>query len=79
MAGLDALVFTGGVGEHASEVRELAAEGLGFLGIAVDRELSRSGRGDRDVSAHGARVRTLTIAAREDLEMARQARAVLGG
>lgn len=36
LGGLDALVFTGGVGENAPEVRRLAADGLGFLGVALD-------------------------------------------
>src|SRR5205823_4795789 len=36
LGGLDGLVFTGGVGEHAAPIRAGAAEGLGFLGIAVD-------------------------------------------
>jgi acetate kinase len=59
--GLDALVFTGGVGEGAARVRELACEGLEFLGVGTP----------------GSPVRVLTIHAREDLEIARQARALL--
>ena len=51
LGGLDALVFTGGVGENAPEVRRLAAEGLGFLGLAVDRERNEDGDGDRDIGA----------------------------
>jgi acetate kinase len=72
--GLDALVFTGGVGEHSSEIRTRAADGLGFLGIAVDRERDAAAEPDADVSASGAAVRTLVIAAREDVEMAHQVR-----
>jgi acetate kinase len=78
MDGLDALVFTGGVGEHAAPVRLAAADGLGFLGVAIDPSLNQ-GEGDRDVSAAGAAVRTLVIQAREDLEIARQVRALLAG
>ena len=36
LGGLDAIVFTGGVGERAPAVRAMAADGLGFLGIALD-------------------------------------------
>jgi acetate kinase len=79
MDGLDALVFTGGVGENAPEVRARAVAGLGFLGLALDDARNRAARGDQDVSADGAGVHVLVIAAREDLEIARQVRAVLGG
>jgi acetate kinase len=78
MAGLDALVFTGGVGERSSVVRREAAVGLRFLGVHVDDEENDAvGGDDRDVSYPGAPVRTLVIHAREDLEIARQVRATL--
>jgi acetate kinase len=76
--GLDALVFTGGVGERSSGIRSAAAAGLGFLGVAIDPHADADAAPDADVSARGARVRTLVIAAREDLEMAREVRAALG-
>jgi acetate kinase len=76
MDGLDLLVFTGGIGEHAAPVRMGAAEGLGFLGVAVDKDLNQ-GSGDREIGRPGSRVRTLVVTAREDLEIARQVRALL--
>lgn len=76
MGGLDALVFTGGVGENSSEIRRLAAEGLGFLGVRID-PASNESAGDRDIGQAGAPVRTLVVAAREDLEIAREVRGVL--
>jgi acetate kinase len=76
--GLDALVFTGGVGEHAPAVRAGAAQRLGFLGVAVDPAANAGVLGDTDVTASGGTVRCAVVAAREDLEMARQARALLG-
>jgi acetate kinase len=76
MGGLDQLVFTGGIGEHAAPIRSGAAEGLRFLGIAIDEELNR-GSGDREIGSPAASVRTLVIAAREDLEIARQVRELL--
>ncbi len=79
MDGLDTLVFTGGIGEHQPEVRTEAASGLGFLGVAVDERRNASAQPDCDISAPGAAVRTLVIAAREDIEIARQARAVVAG
>jgi acetate kinase len=78
MDGLDALVFTGGIGEHQRPVRAEAAAGLGFLGVTIDLARNAAGTGDADISAASARVRTLVITAREDVEIARQTRAALG-
>jgi acetate kinase len=75
--GLDALVFTGGVGEKSAEVRSRAMAGLGFLGVFEDAALNADGTGDREIGAPGCPVRILVIAAREDLEIARQVRQVL--
>jgi acetate kinase len=77
LGGIDALVFTGGVGEGAAAVRAGAAERLEFLGVALDAEANAGADGDADIAAAGARVRAAVVAAREDVEMARQARAVL--
>jgi acetate kinase len=79
MDGLDVLVFTAGVGEHDPLIRAGAAAGLGFLGVAVDPARNEDATGDVDISAAGAAVRTLRITAREDIEIARQARLVLAG
>ncbi|MEA2226777.1 MAG: acetate kinase [Solirubrobacteraceae bacterium] len=78
LGGMDALVFTGGVGERAPAVRASAADGLSFFGLALDRELNDTVEGDADVSAPHAAVRSLVIRSREDLEIARQVRVVLG-
>jgi len=79
LGGLDALVFTGGVGERSRHVRALAVERLGFLGIAIDVERNATADEslDSEVTLAGAPVRTLVLAAREDLEIARQTRAAL--
>jgi len=79
LGGLDALVFTGGVGERSPQVRAHAAAGLGFLGVALDEARNRAASGETEVSAARARVRTLVLRAREDAEIARQTRAVLAG
>lgn len=75
--GLDALVFTGGVGENSAMVRRRAAARLGFLGIDIDASLNERGSGDRDISADGATASTLVVAAREDREIARETRRAL--
>lgn len=77
LGGLDALVFTGGVGGHAAAVRARAAAGLWFLGVALDEAGNARAHPDAEITAAGAAVRTLVIEAREDLEIARQARAAL--
>ena len=78
LGGLDALVFTGGVGERSAPVRAAAADGLGFLGVALDAARNGAPDGDADVSADDAPVRTLVVPAREDVEIARQVRGLLG-
>jgi acetate kinase len=77
MDGLDTLVFTGGVGEHAPEVRDRAVAGLGFLGVALDGDANATATGDADIGANDAVARTLVVTAREDLEVARQVRGLL--
>jgi len=78
MGGLDVILFTGGVGENAGPIRERAAAGLAFLGIAVDPARNAAARPDAEIGAQGAAVRALVIRAREDLEIARETRTVLG-
>jgi acetate kinase len=79
LGGIDAIAFTGGVGERSSIVRAMAADGLGFLGVALDAERnSRAGDGDREIGGGGATVRAFVIPAREDVEIARDVRRVAG-
>ena len=79
LAGIDALVFTGGVGERAPVVRARAAEGLGFVGDELDAARNDDGADDREIGADGAAVRTFVLVAREDLQIAHEVRGVLGG
>lgn len=77
--GLDAIVFTGGVGENSPEIRQRTLDGLSFLGAAVDPVSNDSGTGDREIGTIAAPVRALVIAAREDIEIAHEVRTVLAG
>lgn len=77
MGGLEAIAFTGGIGENQPDVRAAAAAGLAFLGIAIDPARNAAARPDTEITGPGAAVRALVIAAREDIEIARQVRAVL--
>jgi acetate kinase len=74
--GLDLLVFTGGMGEHAPALRATAAGRLDHLGVLLDDVTNRA-TADADVSAEGARVRTVVVTAQEDLEVAREVRRLL--
>ncbi len=78
MDGLDVLVFTGGIGEHQPVVRADAAAGLGFLGVRIDAGRNAA-TADAEISAAGSAVRVLVVTAREDLEIASQARGLLAG
>jgi acetate kinase len=78
LGGIDALVFTGGVGEHASEVRRQTAAGLAFLGVSLDNDRNDDAQGDTEIGTDQATVRTLVLSAREDIEITRQVRTVLG-
>ncbi len=76
--GLDALAFTGGVGENAPTVRECACRELAFLGVELDPVRNAGGQKDREIGVESAPVRTLVIASREDIQIAREVRAALG-
>jgi acetate kinase len=70
---VDALVFTGGVGENDAEVRRRACEGLSLLGVAVDDARNGSPSGEpREIQKEGMPVKVLVIPTNEELEIALQ-------
>jgi acetate kinase len=75
--GLDTLAFTGGVGENSPRIRQLACEGLGFLGVALDEDANAAWARDGRVESVGSSAAVLVIESREDLEIARHVRALL--
>lgn len=79
MGGVDALVFTAGVGEHAREVRASICAGLECIGVQLDAQANSSCLPDADVARPGSRGRVLVIATREDVTMLREVLQVLGG
>jgi acetate kinase len=78
LGGLDALVFTGGIGEHSATVRADVTTALAFLGVAVDAGANEGRSDDTDIAARGARVRVPVITAREDLTILADVRRLLG-
>ena len=77
LGGLDALVFTAGIGENSASVRAAACERLGFLGVELDRQANESARPDATVSTPDSPVRVVVLEAREDIVAARAARQLL--
>lgn len=77
LGGIDALVFTAGVGENAPRIRELACQNLDFLGLELDPELNQACSPDADIATPDSAVRVLVIATREDLALMREARQLL--
>ena len=75
--GMDALVFTAGIGEASTLVRERVAERLRFLGVGIDPSLNADALPDCDVASVGSPVRVLVVRAREELVAARAARQLL--
>ncbi|MDQ6659216.1 MAG: acetate/propionate family kinase [Actinomycetota bacterium] len=76
--GMDVLAFTGGVGEHSPTVRRRTAQRLSFLGVVIDDGHNDSAQGDADISGIGSSVRTMVVTSQEDIQLAREARQVLG-
>ena len=67
LGGVDALVFTAGVGEHAPEIRERVCENLNYLGLELDRTANQTCKPDADIAMPASVARILVIATREDL------------
>jgi len=72
LGGVDAMVFTGGVGENCPPLRERVCRQLGFLGLELDSEKNAGAAGDLDIAAPQSTVRVLVIHAQEDWEIARE-------
>jgi acetate kinase len=78
LGGIDLLVFTGGVGERSSRVRHAVADKIAFLGVRIDGEANRAATADASIAPPDSPVRVGVVTAREDVEMAKEARQVLG-
>ena len=78
LGGLDALVFTAGVGEGSAYVRAEVCAGLGFLGVELDATKNDGAAPDADVASPNSAVRVVVVHAREDIVAARAVRRLLG-
>jgi len=72
LGGLDALVFTAGVGEHSPEIRQAACEAFGFIGLKIDLEKNQQQPVDQDIATPDSAVRVLVIHTQEDWAIAGQ-------
>ena len=77
MGGLDALVFTAGVGENNDVLREKICEGLDWMGIKIDHEKDKGKRTECEVSAADSRVKIFVIPTNEELAIARDTLALV--
>ena len=72
LGGLDALVFSAGIGENSPEVRAAACATLGFAGVNLDSSKNAQTSRDEDISLAGSPVRVLVIRAQEDWAIAKE-------
>ena len=77
LGGFDALVFTGGIGEHSAEVRARVSAQFAFAGVAMDDAANNTATDDADVSAPDSAVQVLVVTSREDLAIAEVALATV--
>ena len=72
LGGLDALVFAGGVGEHAPTVRAAACEAFAFLGLRLDATKNEQSPVDQNIAAHDSSIPVLVVQTQEDWSIAKE-------
>lgn len=75
LAGLDGLVFTGGIGEHAADIRQRVCDRLSWLGVSIDT--AANAQGEQRIAAKGSPVDVLVIPTNEEVSIARHCRSLL--
>ncbi len=77
MGGVDAIVFGGGIGRNSSTVREMALEGLEYMGVKLDCEKNANATGGSDISDAAGKVRIFVVDTNEEIIVARKAKSLL--
>jgi acetate kinase len=77
--GIDALVFTGGIGENSSDVRAKSVEGLEFMGIELDADANTDSSGEKLISSRGSGVSVYVIPTNEELMIAHDTMDIVRG
>ncbi|MCD6459892.1 acetate kinase [bacterium] len=78
LGGVDALVFTGGIGENCALVRELSCAGLEFMGISLDKEKNNSNKGENKLNTTDSKTKIFCIPTNEELVIARETKKIVG-
>jgi acetate kinase len=78
MEGLDAVIFTGGIGENSPDVRKASCDGLSFLGITIDDAANESGDKEKSITTADSRVRVMVVPTNEELVIARDTMRIVG-
>ena len=78
LGGVDAITFSGGIGENSAEIRSAVLKDLSAFGVEIDAEKNRTIKGEGDLSTSGSRVKVLVVPANEEMIVAREAVAVVG-
>ncbi len=78
LGGVDAVVFTGGIGENSAEIRKAACEGLQFLGIDVDDQVNENREKEKNISRAGSTTAVLVIPTNEELVIALDTMEIVG-
>ena len=76
--GVDAIVFTAGIGENAAHIRSMVCDYLGFLGITIDEEKNAVRGKETEISTPDSKVSVFVIPTNEELAIARETAALLG-
>lgn len=77
LGGIDALVFTAGIGENAYKIREGICEGLEFMGVCIDKEKNKTRGLAVDISSSSSKVKILIIPTNEELTIARDTKELI--
>ncbi len=77
MGRLDAIAFTGGIGEHSAALRAAVLTRLGVFGVELDKDANATAQGEAKVTTPASRVAAYVIATHEELQIARECASVL--
>ena len=72
IGGLDAIAFTGGIGENSVRLRRMLLEGMAHMGVEIDHDANEHGAGERCITAAGSRVAAYVIPANEEYMVVRE-------
>ena len=78
LGGLDAITFSGGIGENSAEIRSAVLKNLAGFGVELDEERNRAIKGEGAISTDSSPVKVLVVPANEEIIVARETAKVVG-